>query len=104
MKFDWKARFSNPSFYIQLALAVSTPVLAYMGITVQSINSWEFVLNIIMEAVSNPYILILTVISVFNAIVDPTTSGFCDKEKLEKEKQNSEKVPQTNGADQNTDE
>lgn len=103
MKFDWKARFSNPSFYIQLALAVSTPVLAYMGITVQSINSWEFVLDIIMEAVSNPYILILTVISVFNAIVDPTTSGFCDKEKLEKEKQSSEKAPQTNGTDQSTD-
>lgn len=102
MKFNWKARFSNPSFYIQLALAVSTPVLAYMGITVQSINSWEFVLDIIMEAVSNPYILILTVISVFNAIVDPTTSGFTDKENIKKENQNLEKTQLTNGADQNT--
>lgn len=100
MRFDWKARFSNPSFYIQLALAVSTPVLAYMGITIQSVNSWGFLLDIIMDALANPYILILTVISVFNAIVDPTTSGFCDKEKSQKEKQTIEKVQITNGAEQ----
>ena len=103
MRFDWKARFSNPSFYVQLALAVSTPVLAYMGITVQSINSWKFLLDIIKEALSNPYILILTVISVFNAVVDPTTSGFCDKSKIKKEKlSETEKTRLTNGADQDS--
>lgn len=102
MRFDWKARFSNPSFYVQLALAVSTPVLAYMGITVQSINSWKFLLDIIMDALANPYILILTVISVFNAVVDPTTAGFCDKAKLEKENPKIEKTQLTNGADQDS--
>lgn len=99
MRFDWKARFSNPSFYVQLALAIFTPVLAYMGITIQSINSWKFLFDIIMDALANPYILILTLISVFNAVVDPTTYGFCDKKKLEKENQNKAKNELTNNTD-----
>ena len=36
---NWKIRFKNPVFYMQLILAVLTPVLAYMGLTVKDLTT-----------------------------------------------------------------
>lgn len=74
---NWKVRFKNPVFYVQLLLAVLTPILAYMGLTM----SGPTVGNVLLQAVSNPYILGLVVVSVWNAINDPTTSGVSDSSK-----------------------
>ena len=78
MKIDWKVRLKNPVFYIQMVLAIMTPVLAYMGKTAQDISSWKLLGEVIIEAVKNPYILALVAISVWNAINDPTTKGIGD--------------------------
>ena len=34
--------------------------------------------NVLLQAVSNPYVLMLVIVSVYNAIVDPTTTGITD--------------------------
>ena len=62
-----KVRFKNPVFVVQVVLAVLTPILAYAGL--------------LLEAISNPYVLSLVVVSVWNAINDPTTSGLNDSTK-----------------------
>lgn len=76
-----KVRFKNPVFYVQLLLAVLTPILAYMGLTMSDLTTWPAIGNVLLQAVSNPYILGLVVVSVWNAINDPTTSGVSDSSK-----------------------
>lgn len=77
---NWKVRFKNPLFIAQMILAVLTPILAYAGLTVKDLTTWQALGNLLMGALSNPYVLGLVVVSVFNAVTDPTTSGVKDSE------------------------
>lgn len=78
MKLNLKVRFKNPVFIVQIILAILTPVLAYAGLTVQDITSWKALGELIVGAISNPYVLGLAVVSVWNAVNDPTTAGISD--------------------------
>lgn len=78
MKINWKIRFKNPVFYAQIILAILTPILAYMGITAQDLTSWSYLGQVLINAVSNPYVLALVIVSIWNAVNDPTTSGVTD--------------------------
>lgn len=78
MKINWKVRLKNPSFWVSIVIAVFTPILAYMGITAQDITSWAALGDVLLQAVSNPYILIMVAVSVYNAVVDPTSTGVTD--------------------------
>lgn len=75
---NWKVRVKNPSFWVSVAIAIITPLLTYMGLTVQDITTWVTLGNVLMQAVSNPYIILMVVVSVYNAIVDPTSTGITD--------------------------
>lgn len=78
MKINWKVRFKNPIFVAQLVLAILTPILAYAGLTAQDITTWGKLGNLLLGAISNPYVLGLVAVNVYNAITDPTTKGFND--------------------------
>lgn len=73
-----KVRFKNPVFWVQIFLAIATPILAYQGITMADITTWAKVGELIVNAISNPYVIGLVVVSVWNALNDPTTSGVTD--------------------------
>lgn len=75
---NWKVRAKNPLFWTQIVLAVLMPILAYMGLTVEDITTWAILGATLLEAVKNPYVLGLVVVSVWNAINDPTTEGAKD--------------------------
>ena len=77
---NWKVRFKNPLFIAQIILAVLTPILAYAGLTVKDLTTWQALVDLLIGALSNPYVLGLVVVSVFNAVTDPTTSGVKDSE------------------------
>lgn len=77
---NWKVRFKNPLFIAQIILAVLTPILAYAGLTVKDLTTWQALGDLLIGALSNPYVLGLVVVSVFNAVTDPTTSGVADSE------------------------
>ena len=77
---NWKVRFKNPLFIAQIILAVLTPILTYAGLTVKDLTTWQALGDLLMGALSNPYVLGLVVVSVFNAVTDPTTSGVADSE------------------------
>ena len=80
-KINWKVRFKNPVFIAQLILAILTPILAYAGLTVQDMTTWQAIGNLLLGAISNPYVIGLVVISVWNALNDPTTTGITDSAK-----------------------
>ena len=80
-KINWKVRMKNKWFIAQIILSILTPVLAYMGLTIQDMTSWKILGDTLFNALSNPYILGLVAVSVFNALNDPTTHGLADSEK-----------------------
>ena len=75
---NWKVRFCNPVFIFQVILAALTPILAYVGMTFADITTWGALWDLFPKAYTNPYLLTLVIISVFNTITDPTVKGFGD--------------------------
>lgn len=76
-----KIRFKNPVFWASLVMSIFGPILVYMGITVQDLTSWAVVGNALLMALQNPYVLGLVVVSVYNTLVDPTSTGITDSER-----------------------
>ena len=68
-----KVRVKNPVFWVQIVLSILTPVLAYA--------TWGKLGELIVRAVSNPYVLSLVAVSVWNTLNDPTTKGLGDSER-----------------------
>ena len=81
MKINWKIRLKNPVFYWQIILSIFTPILAYFGLNGMDITSWTKLIEILGQAVMNPYVCVLVVISLWNTLNDPTTKGLSDSEK-----------------------
>ncbi len=78
---NWRVRLRNPVFIAQLILAILTPILAYAGLTLQDLTSWEALANVLIGAIKNPYVLGLIAVSIWNALNDPTTKGVSDSER-----------------------
>lgn len=75
---NWKVRMKNPVFWVQLVSAVVLPILTYMGLGWEDMTSWSALGGIFLEAVRNPVILVSVIVSVWNAVNDPTTKGLGD--------------------------
>lgn len=80
MKINWKVRFNkaNIQFIVRFVAALLIPILAYMGLKMDDVTSWPMLGNILMDFISNPYLIALTFYSAFNVIPDPTTAGLSD--------------------------
>ena len=75
---NFKVRFKNPVFIVQIFLSILVPILSYAGLTFQDLTSWAILGKVLIEAIQNPYVLGLIIVSVWNAINDPTTAGLTD--------------------------
>lgn len=78
MKINWKVRFKNPVFWVELAVAILLPILTHMGMNWQDITTWATLGNLLWDAVQSPVIVVAVGVSVWNAINDPTTAGLSD--------------------------
>lgn len=78
MNINWKVRVKNPVWWVQIGLAILTPVLAYAGLTAADITTWAALGELLIGAIGNPYVLGLVAVSVWNAVNDPTTGGLKD--------------------------
>lgn len=81
MKINWKVRIANPAFWAQIALAVFVPLLAYYGMNWDDMTTWAAIGELFAQAVQNPVVVLSVVVSVYNAIIDPTTKGIGDSER-----------------------
>lgn len=73
-----KVRIKNPVFWIQIAATVLVTILGYYGLTGADITSWPALGDMLLGAASNPYVVFIVVVAVWNALNDPTTSGLAD--------------------------
>jgi phi LC3 family holin len=78
MKINWTVRFNNPNWWIRLFLAILTPIGAYFGVTGADFNTWQVVGETFLQAIGNPYLLVLIAFSIYNTVPDPTTAGIGD--------------------------
>ncbi len=75
-----KLRLKNPVFVFQIFMATILPVMMYFGVNAEDITTFPKLWGLAVSALSNPYVLSLMVLSVTNAINDPTTKGIKDSE------------------------
>ena len=73
-----KVRIKNWSFWVSIAISVFAPILAYFGLTAADLTTWASLGRVLLDAVSNPYVVSLVLVSVYNTLVDPTTAGIKD--------------------------
>ena len=78
---NWKVRVKNPAWWVQIVIAAAVAVLSYSGISAEDLTTWGSVWNLIVSAFSNPYVVLLMVISIINITIDPTSSGVSDSAK-----------------------
>ena len=75
-------RLQNPQYWFMLAIAVITPIVSYLGLNVSDITSWSVLMDMLGQAIMNPYLLVLVIVNVYNATVDGTTRGFKDSKMM----------------------
>ena len=78
MKINWKVRRENILFVAQIIVSIFAPILAYFGMNWEDMTTWAAIGNLFVQAVQNPVVVLSVVVSVFNAITDPTTAGIGD--------------------------
>ena len=78
MQINWKIRLKNPVFIAQLVCAVVMPLITGMGYEWSQMTTWATLGEVIAAALGNPVVVVAMVVSVFNLITDPTTSGISD--------------------------
>lgn len=79
-KINWKVRFNkeNILFITQVIISVVIPILTYFGLQASDLTTWSKVCETFVQAISNPYVVVMALVSLFNAITDPTTRGIGD--------------------------
>ena len=78
MKINWKVRMRNPMFWVGIIMSVLLPILSYFGLNWEDMTTWAALGRLFVEAIKNPVVVVAVVVSVYNAILDPTTKGFSD--------------------------
>lgn len=74
MNINWKVRFKNPYFWMGF-IAV---ILAAIGISPESLTSWDILVGQIMELLSNPFAIGCVAVAMIGYVNDPTTDSLSD--------------------------
>ena len=77
---NWKVRANNPQFWFQIFLGIAVPIGTYFGVTGKDVTSWKVLIDLVGQAGSNPYVIAMVAVSVYNAVNDPSTKGVKDGE------------------------
>ena len=77
-KIDLKTRFKNPIFWVNAFLSIAMPIIAYYGISAKDFTTWNSIFNVILDALKNPYVLGLALVSLWNNNINPFTKGITD--------------------------
>ena len=78
MNINFKVRFKNPTFWVGIIVAVFATVFAQLGMSFEQITTWAMFGQVLLDAISNPVVVVAVISAVYNAIIDPTTAGLSD--------------------------
>ena len=57
---------------------IAYPVLTYFGLQASDLTTWSKVWETFIQAISNPYVVVMAIVSLFNAVTDPAAKGTSD--------------------------
>lgn len=77
-KINLKVRIKNPYFW----LGIISALLVAINISPEMITSWSIMKDNIIAVLQNPYKLGCAIIALVSYIVDHTTKGFSDSERV----------------------
>lgn len=77
-----KVRLRNPLWWIQILATIFLTILGYFGLTGAQITSWPVLFQTLGAAIANPYVLFLCLMSIWNTLHDPTTTGLGDSARV----------------------
>lgn len=74
---NWIKHFNKKKaiFLVRFIVALFIPILTYFGLEQQDLTSWATLGQVLLDALSNPYVVAFTIINALNLIPDPTTDG-----------------------------
>lgn len=75
---NWKVRFKNPLFWVQLVAAISVPMFAGVGLEWEAMTTWAALGETIVKAVSNPVVIVAMLVAAWGVVNDPTVAGAGD--------------------------
>lgn len=75
---NWKVRFKNPVFWVQILVSIVLTALSYNSMQPADLTSWSGFFELVKGIVTNPYLLALCAWNVWSAVNDPTTAGVTD--------------------------
>lgn len=78
MQINWRIRFKNPLFIMQLVCAIVMPLIVGVGATWEEMTTFPTLFETIAAGLSNPVVVVAMLTSVWACITDPTTSGTSD--------------------------
>lgn len=71
-------RFKNPIFWVQSVMALFLPILTYFGASWNQLTSWGALGSLLVSAIKNPVVVFAMLVSLWNTMNDPTSSGLSD--------------------------
>lgn len=75
---NWLVRLRNPVFWAQVVVALFVPMLTQMGLAWEQITTWSALWQVVLQSISNPVTVVAMLLSIWNAVNDPTTAGLQD--------------------------
>lgn len=78
MNINWRVRLKNPVWWTQVLGTVLLTALSHNAMEPMHLNSWAALWELLVGVGSNPYLLGLCILAVWNAVNDPTTAGAGD--------------------------
>lgn len=78
MGINWTVRFKNPTWWAQIVAAIVLPLIVGVGMSWEDMTSWATLGQTLMAALGNPVVVVSMLISLWNAVTDPTTKGIGD--------------------------
>lgn len=76
------ARFRNPSFIFRFVAALAVPALVAVGIDYTTLTTWGALGDALLQIVSNPLVIILTLYNAYGMMIDPVVRGVTDSPKV----------------------
>lgn len=72
---DNKTKMKDPVFWVNTFLAFATPIYAYYNVSTAQLDTWGEVFRLFFKAIQNPYVITLSMVSLWNNWYTPNVSN-----------------------------
>lgn len=75
---NWTVRMRNPLWWAEVIASIVLPLIVGVGFAWEDMTSWQTLGSVLLRAIQNPVVVVSMIVSLWNAINDPTTAGVGD--------------------------